>query len=110
MVVESPTSYDAPVLPLEISPVADHLATLNPQESQVSRLSSVPLSPNRVCDDLNMLDVFPVFTVSPMTNRYLPCVSPVSSPSSPDSSAALTEASLLDEATGSLDRNITVDY
>ena len=25
------------VVPLEISPVADHLATLNPQESQVSR-------------------------------------------------------------------------
>ena len=41
VVVELPTSYDAPVVPLEISPVADHLATLNPQESQVSCLSPV---------------------------------------------------------------------
>ena len=89
VVVESPTSYDAPVVPLEISPVADHLATLNPQESQVSRLSSVQLSPNRVCEDLyNTLDVFPMFTVSPRTDGYLPCVSPVTSPSSPVPPAA----------------------
>ena len=45
MVVRSPTSYDPPVVQVEISPVADHLATLNPRESQVSRLSSVQLSP-----------------------------------------------------------------
>ena len=88
------------VVPLEISPVTDHLATLNPQESQVSRLSSVQLSQNRVHEDFdhNTLDVFPVFTVSPRTDGYLPCVSPVSSPSSPVSLAAPTVGSLLDEA------------
>ena len=74
-------SYDTPVVQLEISPIADHLATLNPLEWQVSRLSPVQLSPNRVCEDFdfNTLDVFPVFAVS---DGSLPCVSPVSSPSS----------------------------
>ena len=32
VVVESPTSYDVPVVPLEISPFTDNLTTLNPQE------------------------------------------------------------------------------
>ena len=69
------------------------------------------LSPNRVHEDFdyNMLDVFPVFTVCPRTDGYLPCVSLVSSPSSPVSlaaPAAPTVGSLLDEATGSFDDNI----
>ena len=85
VVAESPTSNDAPVVPLDISPVADHLVTLNPQESQVSRLSSVQLSPNRVQEDFDfdMLDIFPMFPVSLRTDGYLPCVSPVSSLVSP---------------------------
>ena len=105
VVVESPTSYDAPVVPLEISPVADHFATL---KSQVSHLSSVQLSPNRVRENLDYdtLDVFPMFTVSPRTDAYLPCVSPIVSLSSPVSPAAPTVGSLLDEATGSFDSNI----
>ena len=108
VIIEYLTSYDAPVVTLEISPVADHLATPNHQESQVSHLSSVQLSPNRVREDLDYttLNVFPMFTVSPRTDRYLPCVSPVTSPSSPVSLAALTVGSLLDEATGSFDSNI----
>ena len=63
------------------------------------------LSPNRVREDFdyNMLDVFPVFTVSPRTDGYLPCVSPFTSLVSP---AAPTVGSLLDEATGSFDSNI----
>ena len=56
--------------------------------------------------DFNTLDVSPVFTVSPRTDGYLPCVSPVSSPSSTVSPAAPTVGSLLDEATGSFDSNI----
>ena len=104
VIVELPTPYDAPVVPLEIS----HLATLNPQESQVSRWSSAQLSPNRVREDFdfNTLDVLSVFMVSPRTDGYLPCVYPVSSPSSPVSPAAPTVGSLLDEATGSFDSNI----
>ena len=76
VVVDSPTSYDTPVVHLEISPVADHLAIFNPQELQVLRLSSVQLLPNRVREDFdfNTLDVFPMFAVSPRTDRYLPCI------------------------------------
>ena len=76
VVVQSPTSYDAPVVPLDISPVADHLATCNPQESQVSHLSSVQLSPNRMHEDFEF-DILDVFPVSPSTDGYLPCISPV---------------------------------
>ena len=53
VVVESPTSYDAPVVLLDISPVADQLATRNPQESQVSHLPSVQLLPNRVRENVD---------------------------------------------------------
>ena len=100
VVVESLTTYDAPVAPLDISPVADQLETHNPQQSQVSH--SVQLSPNRVHEDFDFgtLDVFPVFTVSPGTDGYLPHISPVSS------RAHLAAGSLLDEATGSYQSTI----
>ena len=63
IVVESPTLYDAPAEPLDMSTVVDSVGQL----SQVSGLSSVQLSPNSVCEDYtyNTLDVFPVFQVSP---------------------------------------------
>ena len=100
VVVESPTSYDAPVAALDMASVADQLDSRNPQESQVSHLSSMQLSSNRVREDLDLgtLGVFPVFAVSPETAGYLPRISPVSSPGSP---VAPAESSLLDEATGS---------
>ena len=71
----------------------------------MSRLSSVQLSPNRVREDFDFdtLEVFPMFPVSTITDAYLPCISPVSSPSSPVSPAV---GSVLDEATGSYDSNI----
>ena len=99
VVVESPMPYNAPVVPLELSPVADHFAPLNPHESQVSHLSSVHLSPNRVRIDFDFdtLDVFPVFPVSPRTDGYLPLSSLVSSLGSP------AAGSLVDEVTGSRD-------
>ena len=71
----------------------------------MSYVSSVQLSPNRVNKDYDdsTRDVFPVFAVSPRTDDYVPCVSPVSIPDSP---AAPTLGSLLDEATGSSGRII----
>ena len=73
MIVESPTSYDAPVVDLEISPMADHFAPLIPQESQVSHLSSVQPNRVRLDFDYDTLDVFPVLPMSPGTDGYLPC-------------------------------------
>ena len=76
VVAESPTSYDVPVVDLEISPLTDHFVPLHPRESQVSHVSSVQLSPNRVRLDFDYdtLYVFPVFPVSPRTKGYLPIV------------------------------------
>ena len=45
VVVESPTSYEAPVGSMVVCLAADQVVTLLPQESQVSQLSSVQLSP-----------------------------------------------------------------
>ena len=62
IVVES--LCDAPAEPLAVSTVVDGVAQL----SQVSGLSLVQLSPNRVCEDFftySSLDVFPLFQVSP---------------------------------------------
>ena len=54
------------------------------QLSQISALSSVQLSPNRVREDYtyDIVDVFPVFQVSPDTAEYLPTTSPVTPPDS----------------------------
>ena len=54
------------------------------QLSQISALSSIPMSPNRVCEDYTYytVDVFPVFQVSPDDMQYLPATSPVTPPAS----------------------------
>ena len=94
VVVVSPTSYEASEVSLDLSSVA------NQAGSQEWYILSVQLSPNRVNKDFDYgtRDVFPVFPVSPDNDVYVPCVSPVSMPDSP---AAPTLGSLLDEATGS---------
>ena len=63
VVVESPTEYEAPVGSMDVSPAADRVVQFLPLESQVSLLSSVQLSPNRVREDFNYdtMDVFPAF-------------------------------------------------
>ena len=67
VVVESPVSDDVPVVELDMFPDTSQFALLNPQGSQMLHLSSVQLSPNRVCldFDLDTIDVFPVFAASP---------------------------------------------
>ena len=65
VVVESPTDNEAPVGSLDVSPAADRVVQLLPLESQVSLVSSVQLSPNRV------QDVFPVLPW--MCFRYFRC-------------------------------------
>ena len=100
VVVESPTSNKAPVGAMDVWPAADQVVTLLPQESQVSQLSSVQLSPNRVREvfDIDTMDVFLVLLVSPRSDGYFPSVSSVSSPGSP---AAPAPGSVLNEVTGS---------
>ena len=63
IVVDSPTVCEAPVGSIDVSPDYDRMVQILPLESQVSLLSSVQLSPNRVREDFNYdtLDVFPVF-------------------------------------------------
>ena len=70
--VESPTQYEAPVESVDVSPAADK--QLLPLESQVSLISSVQLSPNRVREDFtyDTLDVLPVFQVSQETMNIFP--------------------------------------
>ena len=111
VVVESPTSDVALGGHLDISPVTDQFAPLTPQESQVSQLSSVQLSPNRVRLDFDMdtLDVFPVFPVSPKTDGYLPLISHVSSPGSPAAGSLLDEVALSRDSTiGSLATSLSI--
>ena len=104
VVVESPTLYEAPAEPLDMSMFVDRVAKL----SQVSGLSSVQLSPHRVCEDFayDTLDVFPIFQVSPEAEGYFPDTSPVT-PQDPrnllNSPDTLAHGSLPPEATGSLD-------
>ena len=90
--------------PLDMSMVVDRVA----QFSQLSGLSSVQLSPNRVCEDYtyNTLDVFPLFQVSPEAEGYFPDTSPVTPPNLrnlPKSPYTLAHGYLPPEATGSLD-------
>ena len=105
VVIESPTPYDTPVADLDMASVVAQLETRNPQESQVSHLSSVQLSPNRVSEDFDLgtLDVFPVFAVFTETNEYIPRISPVLSPGS---LVAPAVGPLLDEVTGSFHSTI----
>ena len=70
VVVKSATSYEAPMGSNDVCLAADWVLPLLHQESQVSQLSSVQLSPNRVREDYDFdaMDVFPVFPVSPRNN------------------------------------------
>ena len=78
------------------------------QMSQVSGLSSIQLSPNRVCEHFSCVtvDVFPVYQVSPDITGYLPATSPVTPPvpeSLPTSPVHLGSDSLSPGTTGSFD-------
>ena len=76
--MESPSHYEAPAVPLNISALMESVVQL----SQIAALSSVQLSPNLVCDDYtyDTVNVFPVCHVSPDTAEYLPATSPVTPP------------------------------
>ena len=95
-------SDDVPIIGLGMLPNVNQFALLSHQGSQVSHLSSVQLSPNRVrLDfDMNILDVFPVFAASARSGRYLP---PVLSPELPSSRASPYADSLPDQAAASRD-------
>ena len=113
VVVELPTSDVAPGGHLAISPATDQFTPLNPQESQVSYLSSVQLSPNRVriYVDIDTLDVFPVLAASPRTDGYIPLISPVSSPGSPAAGSLPDEvAASCDSTIGSLATSLSITY
>ena len=68
--VESPSHYAAPDVPVAVSTLVDSVA----QMSQISALSSVQFSPNRVRADCSSetADVFPVYQVSPDNTGYSP--------------------------------------
>ena len=97
VVIESPTPYDAPVADLDMASVTAQLETCNLQETQVSHLSSVQLSPNRVHEDLDLgtLDVF-LCLWCPQKPTY---ISSFVLSSGPQVAPAVSH--LLDEATGS---------
>ena len=63
LVVESPIHYEVPAVPINISALVESVVQL----SQIYALSSVQMSPNRVCEDYtyDTMDVCPVFQVSP---------------------------------------------
>ena len=71
-------------------PGTDQCAPLNPQGSHVTLLSWMQLSPNKVrLDfDIDAVDLFPVFEVSPRSDVYQPLVSPISALVSPLSCAS----------------------
>ena len=75
LVVEFPSHYEAPAVPVTISALMESVVQL----SHISALSSVQLSPNRVREDYiyETVDVSPMFQVSRDTAEYLPATSPV---------------------------------
>ena len=78
---------------------------LNPQGSQVSHLSSVQLSPNRVRSDFDIdtVDLDPLFATWPRCAGDLLLISQISSPESPVSYASPDAPSRPDEASASVD-------
>ena len=91
-------------MPVNISALAESVVQL----CQISALSSVQLSPNRVRDDYvyDTMDMFLVFQVSPEIDGYLPATSLVTPPVSGElqtSPATSCSDSLPPGATGSLD-------
>ena len=108
VVVELPSHYEAPAVPINIFALIECVVQL----SQISALSSVQLSPNRVRDDYTCknVDVFPVYQVSLDTTGCLPVMSPVTPPvtgSLPTSLIPLGPDSLPSKATGSLNSLIS---
>ena len=78
IVAESPSHYGAPDVPMAILALFDTVACM----SQVSALSSVLLSPNRVSEDCTSMtaNVFPIYQVSLDTIGYQPTTSAVTPP------------------------------
>ena len=76
IVVESPTSYKAPVGFTEECLAVDRAALFLPQESQVSQLLSMQLSPNRVQEDYDFdtIDIFSIYTVSLWNKIFPQCI------------------------------------
>ena len=70
IVVESPSHYEVPDVPVAASALFDTVAHM----SQVSALSSVLLSPKQVREDCTpgTTDVFPIYQVSPDNTGYYP--------------------------------------
>ena len=92
----------ASVVPSDISPIVARFMPLNPQESQVSHLSSVQLSPNRVRSnfEIDTVDLDPLFTMSPRSAGDLLLIS---SPDSPLSCALSDVHSWTNKASASVD-------
>ena len=80
LVVELPSHYEAPALPINITTLVESVVHL----SQIFALSSVPMSPNRVraVYTFDTVAVFPVFQVSPDDVQYLSATSQVTPPAS----------------------------
>ena len=78
IVVESPSHYEAPDVPVVDLTLFDTVTHM----SQVSALSSVLLSPNRVHEDCTSgaTDIFPIYQVSLGNTGYLPVTSPIMPP------------------------------
>ena len=110
VVVESPSHYEAPAVPVVILELLDSVV----QMSQLSALSYVQLSPDRVHEDCTSesVDVFPVYQVSPDNTGYLPATSPVTPPipgSLPTSPIPRGPDSLPPGTTGSFDSLLGYD-
>ena len=108
VVVESPVTDVAFVVDSDMLPVTGRFTPLNPQGSQVSLLSSVQLSPNRVQSDfdLDAVDLYPIFATSPRSDGDLPHISPISSPESSSSHASPAAGSVPEEAAESCESAI----
>ena len=89
-------------------PVTDWLSLLDHQGSQLSNLPSVQFSSDRVRSDFDMdaVELFNLFEVSPGSDGVLHLLSPISSPESPSSQTSLAAGSLLDEVVESRDSAI----
>ena len=85
------------------------LPPLDPQGLHMSRLSLMQLSPNQVRSDFDVdtVDLFNVFEVSPVSDGVLQLLSPISSPESPSSQASPAVGSLPVEAAETRDSAIT---
>ena len=95
-------------MPINISALVESVVQL----SQISALSSIPMSPNRVREDYtyDTVKVFRVCQVSPDDTQYLPATTPVTPPDSeilPTSLIPPDPDCLLPGGTGSFDSILT---